>query len=450
MRLTLLLLSVVTHVSAELCVIKTMKDLEEPKLCTELKLDAEHEVMRSPMLFRKIKTATTYHYFKLCNSTLGSASGAERVYLPKGATLEITDNANLRHLPDFVIADGNDINLIILGNPKLDTTQLLNECKAKGCKDQTLRTIQVPYSCRAITPLPKLCHVLFGTVPLDKYDKSWDVVEVVHGTLSLQNSELTSFPKMEKLVEVEQVANMPVLIIENNANLQDVEALFKIDFDVKTKENAVKIKANPKLCLDENDTVHPFATEFLSNVKQCDRTASANIDDRPKNRPIRDAVLQDDDGAGEGGSGTGAPASGATGGAAGTAEAATGAANTESSGEGSSNVDGANTGATGMGAAGTGTPNGGIATGEHEGNGDVTGGAGMGAGNTKSSGLDSTGEAGMGKANMGKAITKGPAPPDKKSDGKDNTGAGNSKAVNDNKSKNGSSPNEGSDTISRT
>ncbi|RCN43372.1 hypothetical protein ANCCAN_10636 [Ancylostoma caninum] len=84
MRLTLLLLSAITHVTAELCEIKTIKDLEKPQLCTELKLDAEHDVMMSPMLFRKIKTATTYHYFKLCNSTLGSASATDRVYLPKG------------------------------------------------------------------------------------------------------------------------------------------------------------------------------------------------------------------------------------------------------------------------------------------------------------------------------------------------------------------------------
>ncbi|RCN43371.1 hypothetical protein ANCCAN_10635, partial [Ancylostoma caninum] len=358
-----------------------------------------------------------------------------------GATLEITDNANLRHLPDFIIADGNDVNLTILGNPKLDTTQLLSECKAKGCKDQTLSKIQVPYSCRAISPLPKACHVLFGTVPLNKYDKSWDIVEVVHGTLSLKNSDFASFPKMEKLVEVEQVANMPVLVIEDNANLQDMEAVFKIDFDVKKKENAVEVNANPQLCIGENDAMHPFAVEFLKNVKLCDRTASANIDDNPKNRPVRDAALQDDDGAGKGGS-TGAAASGATAGGTAAAEAATGAAKTGMSGDGFSNADGANTGATRTGAAGTGTPNGGTPPGE-----DVTGATGMGAANTESSELENTEEDGPEEA-----LTKGPAPPGAKTDEKDNKGAGNGKAVDENKKtvgavEKGSSRSEGSNTI---
>ncbi|EYC37345.1 hypothetical protein Y032_0801g2421 [Ancylostoma ceylanicum] len=396
MKLTLLLLSVVTHGSAELCEIKTAKDLETPQTCTELKLDVEHDVMMSPNLFHKIKTASTYHYFKLCNSTLDLISEADKVYLPKGATLEITDNAYLRELPEFIIADGKDVNLVILGNPKVDTTQLLNECKAKGCTDQTLSTIQVPYSCKATSPLPKECHVLFGTVPLNRYDKSWDNVEIVHGTLSLQNSGLDSFPKMEKLVKVEQVANTPVLVVENNANLRDVDALFKINFNVKKKENAVRVNANPKLCIEKNNAVLPFAAEFLNDVKQCDRPASANVEDHPKSRVIRGAAWQDEDGAGEVGSGTEAPVEGATGGGTAEAEAGTGAAHTGATGGGASDADAAHTGA-----MGTGAPNGRTATGGDARDEDVTGGTGNRKAHTKPSRKKGKGATGEAEANTG-------------------------------------------------
>ncbi|EYC33689.1 hypothetical protein Y032_0002g931 [Ancylostoma ceylanicum] len=370
MKLTFLLLSVITHGLATLCEIKTIKDLGSTQTCTELKLFGEHDVMMSPKLFHKIKTANTYHLFQLCNSTLDLISETDRVYLPKGATLKITDNAYLRKLPDFIIADGKDVNLVILGNPKVDTTQLLNECKAKGCTDQTLSTIQVPYSCKATSPLPKECHVLFGTVPLNRYDKSWDNVEIVHGTLSLQNSGLDSFPKMEKLVKVEQVANTPVLVVENNANLRDVDALFKINFNVKKKENAVRVNANPKLCIEKNNAVLPFAAEFLNDVKQCDRPASANIEDHPKSRVIRDAAWQDEDGARESGSGTEASAEGGTDGGTAEAEVGTKAAHTNATGGGASD---AHTGAAGMKALGTEAPDKGAATGGGAKGGDVTG-----------------------------------------------------------------------------
>ncbi|CAJ0601434.1 unnamed protein product [Cylicocyclus nassatus] len=265
-----ILVAILTCGAAELCQIRNANDLTNAKVCTELELYANDEVMKSPLLFDKIKMATTYRHFELNGTELEKISEAREVLLPKGATVTIWDNANLQELPKFNIVDANDIKMSVIGNPKLDTRQLLMECEKKRCSQDTLNSIQVPYSCRAIAPLPTSCRIVFGTIPLHLHHYSWGTIETLYGTITLENSQLKRAPKLEMLEQVIQLKNTPVLVVKNNSKLEEIDSLLDLNYVIIDNQTSpVQIEENPNLCIDVNHVDSTFAKRYMKNVDRC-------------------------------------------------------------------------------------------------------------------------------------------------------------------------------------
>ncbi|CAJ0601435.1 unnamed protein product [Cylicocyclus nassatus] len=265
-----ILVAILTCVGAELCQIHNANDLTNAKVCTELELYANDEVMKSPLLFDKIRMATTYRHFELNGTKLEKISEAREVLLPKGATVTILDNANLQELPKFNIVDANAIKLSVIGNPKLDTRQLLMECEKKRCSQDTLNSIQVPYSCRAIAPLPATCRIVFGTIPLHLHHYSWGTIEILYGTITLENSQLKRAPKLEMLEQVIQLKNTPVLVVKNNSKLEEIDSLLDLNYVIIDNQTGpVQIEKNPNLCIGVNHADNLFVKRYMKNVDPC-------------------------------------------------------------------------------------------------------------------------------------------------------------------------------------
>ncbi|CAJ0607527.1 unnamed protein product [Cylicocyclus nassatus] len=255
-----------------MCDIKSVKGLEKQAQCKYLRMYTDDEkIMEHPRLFDKIKTVTTIFKLKFFNTTLTSLTETEVVMLPQKATLELLDNPLLQKLPEFNIVDGRKINIKVLNNPKLDTTQLLEQCKKKRCPTNTIANIQKPYTCTFHRPLPEGCRFVFDSVDLRTYDSSFDQIEVVYGALSLRDSNEKEFPLLPNLRQLSQKPGMPVLVIENNKNLTDLKALYTININVDDMNNAMRIKDNPKLCIEHHDANEPFVVKFLTKIDSCSK-----------------------------------------------------------------------------------------------------------------------------------------------------------------------------------
>ncbi|EYC33694.1 hypothetical protein Y032_0002g934 [Ancylostoma ceylanicum] len=261
-----------------LCDIKNVKELEKVNNCTHLRLYTDDvEVMRHPKLYEKIRTVTTIFKLKLFNTSLERITDAQNVELAKDSSLDIFDNPMLQRLPNLTIVDGKRVKLFILNNKKLDTSQLLEECKRKKCPTDIYRTIQMPFTCAFHRPVEPGCRFIFDNVDLRDYDKSLDQVEVVYGTLILRGSDVATFPKMPKLRQIEQKPGTPVLIIENNKKLSDLTSLFGVNIKVSDMKNAVKFSGNPKLCVAKKQRNEPFVIKFMTKIGFCKGSTRSDI-----------------------------------------------------------------------------------------------------------------------------------------------------------------------------
>ncbi|KAK6751040.1 hypothetical protein RB195_002796 [Necator americanus] len=277
MRLLLLLRFITLSYTFNLCQIINDHDVYFSGNCTHLVLSPHGSVMVHPLLYDKIKTATKIYKFHLMDSNLTQISEKKRVRLAKDAELFLVNNTRLEKLPDFDIEDGKRIKLKIIGNPQLNTTQLLQECRMKRCRARTVNSIQMPFTCAFEQPLPKRCKNISGTVYLKGGDESVQQIEIIYGTLALVNSNMTSFPKLEKLRLIQQRIARPVLVIENNSNLHELDELFGLNFSILHPKKAVRIENNRNLCIGRNYSHELFAIQYLHSVRTCGSTVLPNL-----------------------------------------------------------------------------------------------------------------------------------------------------------------------------
>ncbi|ETN82490.1 receptor L domain protein [Necator americanus] len=286
------LMSFTARPRLNLCDIRTHEQFERMSNCTHLRLSVDDDrIMQHPNLFEKLRTVTTILKLKLFNTSLTQITDAQLVELPKDSSLDIFDNPLLEKLPNFTIVDGRRVKLFILNNHRLDTSQLLEECKKKRCDPGTFRTIQMPFSksiclryrqirrfeidtivaaCSYRQPLPYDCRFIFDNIDLKETDnRSLDQIEVVYGTLTLRGSNLTSFPRLKNLRQLGQNSGMPMLVIENNPKLTDLTALFELNMKVDDMRTAIAISGNPKLCIGKKQAKEPFVIKYLTTVDSC-------------------------------------------------------------------------------------------------------------------------------------------------------------------------------------
>ncbi|VDM68020.1 unnamed protein product [Strongylus vulgaris] len=188
------------------------------------------------------------------------------VKLVKDAELVLINNTQLSELPQFEIENGKRVRLLVRDNPQLDTTQLLKECERKRCSPRVFNLVQMPYSCSYRRPLPSTCKNVTDDIDITNDDIS-AAVEVLYGTLIVKNSNWTQFPNMKNLRLVEQRPSKPVLVIEDNELLRDLDALFDIQFSIRDRKTAVIIKNNPELCFNEKYSNNSFANRYAVQVK---------------------------------------------------------------------------------------------------------------------------------------------------------------------------------------
>ncbi|KAL6737688.1 hypothetical protein Aduo_011312 [Ancylostoma duodenale] len=124
-------------------------------------------------------------------------------------------------------------------------------------------------ACLFSHPLRKECRRVTDKVDLKENDVDVNKVEILYGTLMLRNSSMTSFPKLENLRLIEQRPREPVLIIENNPRLHDLEALYYLNFSVHDSKRAVKIANNPSLCIPKDYRDDPFTKRYLGSINTC-------------------------------------------------------------------------------------------------------------------------------------------------------------------------------------
>ncbi|KAK6057124.1 hypothetical protein COOONC_05360 [Cooperia oncophora] len=187
--------------------------------------------------------------------------------------MELIDNDKLETLPLFAMTDGRFVDITIRGNPRMNTNQLREECLKKNCQPNTMNNIQESFTCPLEKPARKVCKVVSSNIDLTKYESAYDQIEVVVGTLSLKESNVSSFPKMKHLVLLKQPEKGPVLVIEDNPKLNSLSALYKLEIQLRDGEkadDAISIGNNPKLCIDEISAVEPFVIKYLSRVPICE------------------------------------------------------------------------------------------------------------------------------------------------------------------------------------
>ncbi|RCN43374.1 hypothetical protein ANCCAN_10638 [Ancylostoma caninum] len=80
---------------------------------------------------------------------------------------------------------------------------------------------------------------------------------------------MSSFPKLKNLRLIKQRPREPVLVIEDNPKLYDLEALYDMNFSVHDFKRAVRISNNPNLCIAEDYRDEPFTKKYLSSVRTC-------------------------------------------------------------------------------------------------------------------------------------------------------------------------------------
>ncbi|KAK5973376.1 Receptor L domain protein [Trichostrongylus colubriformis] len=174
-------------------------------------------------------------------------------------------------MPALIMANPYESFVTIWNNPQLDTSPILNECKRRKCPESMLEAIQQPFTCEFELPIPEGCRNVIGDFDMTRYDKSFNQVESIIGTITLKSSNLSAFPKMEKLRTVRQNKTGPLIIVENNPNLRDVKALYPLTLYTKNNGDAVVVKENPKLCITFAEMDHMFVLEYLGNVDRCSK-----------------------------------------------------------------------------------------------------------------------------------------------------------------------------------
>lgn len=251
------------------CEIKTVADLtSQLETCTYVSLSYDSEVEQHPKLFDVLKKTDHISSFSLINTTLKKFTEEDTVLVDKDVSVTIMNNQRLEHLPRFNFLDATTTQLFITGNPKLNTTQIEEDCKALKCKSGTI--IQPPFSCNFPPPQNAKCRNFYGRINVGEADsKQLDKVELLRGSIQLTRSNITEFPLLRNLKTLEQVDSFPVITIRQNPKLIGVEPLYNVDLKTNNESTAVVLEDNPLLCYNKRQANQPFVAKFMKGVKQC-------------------------------------------------------------------------------------------------------------------------------------------------------------------------------------
>ncbi|WKY06957.1 hypothetical protein Q1695_006830 [Nippostrongylus brasiliensis] len=234
----------------------------------------DHWLQSHPKLFDRIKNVVEVRRLILYNTNLVKLTNQPTMKVQSNAEIEIVDNDNLEVIPAFDIVGGETVAVKVYGNRKLDTKQLQDECKRTGCARNEETKIQNAFTCSLKRPIRTVCRITVDTVALANYQKQFDEIEAVEGALLLKNSHLKAFPKMKMLRKIRQnKLGEPVLIIEDNPELDDISALFKLQIDLNhgvSPEDAVYFNNNPKLCITNEMYQEPFIIKFFKRLPLCE------------------------------------------------------------------------------------------------------------------------------------------------------------------------------------
>ncbi|RCN40338.1 hypothetical protein ANCCAN_13724, partial [Ancylostoma caninum] len=126
---------------AETCYVHSVKDLERnASECTALDLNTylDHDIVRSDKFFDFIKNIGEYVLFMLARSDLRKFTDLSVIKLRDGASVSI-ENTDLEKLPKFEWEDGAKVTFIIVDNHNLDTSELLEQIKARKLEGSTVQ-----------------------------------------------------------------------------------------------------------------------------------------------------------------------------------------------------------------------------------------------------------------------------------------------------------------------
>ncbi|RCN48962.1 hypothetical protein ANCCAN_04944 [Ancylostoma caninum] len=101
--------------------------------CTVLNLNTylDHDIVRSDKFFDFIKNIGEYNWFMLRGSDLRKFTDLNVIKVHDGAHVSIIENTHLEKLPKFEWEDGAKVVFTVVENHNLDTTELLEEIKAR-------------------------------------------------------------------------------------------------------------------------------------------------------------------------------------------------------------------------------------------------------------------------------------------------------------------------------
>ncbi|XGW26753.1 hypothetical protein V3C99_007387 [Haemonchus contortus] len=260
-----------------MCFVKKASDLEKTGRCDRISVESNDEVMRHPKLYDRIKSAAMWINVSIINSDLERLHESDSVAFPPRSTLILKNNTKLKTMPRLLIRDPFSSEIVIWDNPQLDTSPVLNECKRKKCPDHLMDHIQMPFTCNYQLPIPEGCRNVYGDFDLTNFHESFDQVESIIGTMTLNSSNLTSFPKLKNLRAIRQRNDGPVIIIENNPELRDVKALYSLDLYTKNADDAVHVANNTNLCINFADLDQKFPLHYLGYVDRCMASSGMGI-----------------------------------------------------------------------------------------------------------------------------------------------------------------------------
>ncbi|WKY06255.1 hypothetical protein Q1695_006448 [Nippostrongylus brasiliensis] len=255
---------------AKYCQLTTNEEIEKAARegnCDYIYLDLLRDDMsRHKKLYDAIKNVKQIKVLKLRKSNLKKITEQKKVLLDSNGELTLENNLELSVLPKFEITDPSTTYVTIYGNPKLDTEDIIQTCKARKC---AVAAIQRPFSCGFPLPKKVKCRVVEGTVRMEKSTaKQMEDVEEIRGHLIFRGSELTSFPKFKNLRILTQRGKEKVLTVSNNPDLEDIVALYGVTIHNETA-NAVEIEKNPKLCVEDRERNVEFVWKFMQQIPRC-------------------------------------------------------------------------------------------------------------------------------------------------------------------------------------
>ncbi|KAK6023474.1 receptor L domain protein, partial [Ostertagia ostertagi] len=131
--------------------------------------------------------------------------------------------------------------------------------------------------CEYEVPIPEGCRNVIGHFDLAHYDKSFDQVESIIGSVTLKSSNATSFPKMKKLHAIRQKDKGPIIVIEDNPRLREVTALYPLNLYTKNDDGAVRVEKNPQLCVSFAEMDQMFVLQYLGTVDRCKASSRLEI-----------------------------------------------------------------------------------------------------------------------------------------------------------------------------